>query len=156
MGDSLTEENNGNNNKKKIFICPICGEETEDSNGENGSGNGNGNRQRTRHHPLKKAVWGSNDYTIKVCSKCHPRLESNVSRMEAIILKLFAKSYAEVNALFQSSGGRDFSDAELEKICFDGFLRLKKLDRKVLMIKLRNKLVPIDAMKNMINQILGR
>jgi len=138
-------------NDVKTFICIICGETIE----ANGNGNQNG-KYKTRHHPGKIAVCGNNDYTLGICSKCHPRLENNISRGEAKILRLFLRVYAEINARFINSRGIDLSDDELVDICLKEFLRIRDLSRIEIKERLEKKYGFIDAIKNMINKRLAR
>lgn len=135
----------------KASICIVCGETVEG----NGNGNQNG-KYKTRHHPGKIAVCGGNDYTLMVCSRCHPRLESNISRAEGKILRMFLRVYAEVNASFINGGGVDLSDSELVEICLRGFLRIRDLSRIEIKEKLEKKHGFIDAIKNMLNKKLAR
>lgn len=131
------------------FICLVCDEEVEG----NGVDNHNG-KHKTRHHPAKTSVYGENNYTLVICSRCHPRLEGNITRGEAKILRMFLRVNAKINAIFINSGGIDLTDEEIEKICFDEFLRIKNMSNVEIRDRLKKRNGFVDAIKNMLNKML--
>jgi hypothetical protein len=119
------------------------GEEINDGDGE-----------ASWHHPVKKAIWGSNDFIIPMERRTHTRLENNnILRAEGMILCLRMGVYATINAAFIFNKGKDLTDAEIADIVMREELNIRKIPQKTLRYKLLKEHPPrfyVEKMTNML------
>jgi hypothetical protein len=76
----------------------------------------------TRHHPLRKKVFGSNNEVVFLCRDCHNLIEKAVTRFEGIILRKFFRCYGEIWKEYTKNGFID--DAKARELARDSLIIL--------------------------------
>lgn len=116
------------------------------------NGDSNGGKYYSAHHPIKRAIWGYNEFTLPMRFDLHAQLENeNILRAESMILKQRLDVYAAINAQFILNGGKNLSKKQIAEIIFQSEMQTRKIPEKTF----RRKLCwgnhdPVTKMKNML------
>ncbi|MFA5080769.1 MAG: hypothetical protein WC472_04095 [Candidatus Paceibacterota bacterium] len=99
--------------KEIIGTCPCC------------------NKKRvklTKHHPLRKKVFGPNNEIVFLCRDCHDLVEKVVTRFERIVLRKFSRCYRGVWKAYTNNGViSDIEARELARYFFSDLMARKGL-----------------------------
>lgn len=76
----------------------------------------------TKHHPLRKKVFGSSNDVVFLCRNCHDQIENIVTRFEKLILRKFFRCYREIWKEYINNGF--ISDDKARKLAEESLITL--------------------------------
>lgn len=66
----------------------------------------------TKHHPLRKKVFGSSNEFVFLCRDCHDLIEKVVTRFEKIVLRKFSRCNGKIWKIYVNKGSINDSEAK--------------------------------------------